>query len=387
MLATPLHAQAVGSPFTTHTRYDALGRVTGTIAADPDGAGALPAPATRNTYDAAGNLTRVETGAITTLPASTVAPSAWTGFTVEVTTDYTYDVMGRRLTQRVRGSDGVTVSLQQFSYDSLGRQLCSVVRMNPGTFAASQPDACTLGPAGAAGTANAKGPDRIIRTVYDAAGRVLQVRKGVGTADEVADVQNDPVNLVDYDGQEAGCVTLNTGCGVSESAGSWESFKGFVSTVVDFIPGIGDIKGGVEAARNPTPGSVFGAIAGLAPGLGDAAGKVIKNADRMADVAAKGLRGEAATAARLGTGVTGRRVTLEASNGRRSVVDFTTRNRGVVESKNGPGARLSPGQRAVRDDIRAGRPVIPRGQNAKDAGLQPGVPTKMKCHITHRTNC
>ena len=35
-----------------------------------------------------------------------------------------------------------------------------------------------------AGTAGSDGPDRITRNVYDAAGQRLQLRKGVGTADE-----------------------------------------------------------------------------------------------------------------------------------------------------------------------------------------------------------
>src|SRR3546814_19088947 len=50
----PASAQSSASPFTYATRYDAAGRVTGTIAPDPDGAGAIKYAATRTTYDAAG---------------------------------------------------------------------------------------------------------------------------------------------------------------------------------------------------------------------------------------------------------------------------------------------------------------------------------------------
>ena len=46
-----------GTADTRYWRYNAMRRVTGTIAPDPDGAGGLPLPAARNTYDAAGRLT------------------------------------------------------------------------------------------------------------------------------------------------------------------------------------------------------------------------------------------------------------------------------------------------------------------------------------------
>ena len=88
-------------------------------------------------------------------------------------------------------------------------------------------------------------------------------------------------------------------------------------------------------------------------------------------------------AAELGAEVAGKRVTLEASTGQRSVADTVRTDKGVTEVKSG-GARLSPGQKAVKADIDAGRPVTPRGQNALDAGLKPGVPTQMKCYDVKR---
>ena len=49
----------------------------------------------------------------------------------------------------------------------------------------------------------------------------------------------------------------------------------------------------------------------------------------------------------------------------------------MVETKTG-NARLTGGQRQLFDDVQNGRPVIPRGQNAANAGLTPGRPTVLK---------
>jgi YD repeat-containing protein len=60
--AAPALAQSSPSAFTTGYRYDADRRVTGTISPDPDGAGGLHYAAVRNTYNSAGQLTKVEKG-------------------------------------------------------------------------------------------------------------------------------------------------------------------------------------------------------------------------------------------------------------------------------------------------------------------------------------
>ncbi len=183
-------AQATASPHTYATRYDAMGRVTGTITPDPDGAGPLRHAATRTTYDQRGNPIRVETGELKGWHPENVAPSAWptiaasptTGFEILTTSEATYDLRNRKLTERVIGSGGATVSLVQYSYDAAGRLECTAVRMNSAFYGSLPASACTLGAEGA------NGPDRITRTTYDAAGQVLQIRKAVGTPIEIADV-------------------------------------------------------------------------------------------------------------------------------------------------------------------------------------------------------
>lgn len=174
VLPEPGQAQTVASNFTTGYRYDIGGRLVGTILPDPDGTGPIGFAATRKTYDAAGNLARVEVGKLSTWMAETVAPAAWTGFTVFTTLDTTYDGMGRKLAD-VQTAGGAIQSVTQFSYDAFGRLECTAVRMNPAVFGSLPASACALGVEGS------QGPDRIIRNTYDAYDQILKIQKAVGT--------------------------------------------------------------------------------------------------------------------------------------------------------------------------------------------------------------
>ncbi len=180
LASCPGTAPAAAAPFTSSTRYNAAGLVTGTISPDPDGTDPLPHRAVRNSYDAAGRLIRVETGTLAAWQSEAIAPASWTGFTVLRTLDTTYDVMGRKTRDTLSGGDTVH-AVTQYGYDALGRPACTAVRMNPAAFASLPASACALGPQGA------HGPDRITRTVYDAAGQRLQLREGVGTDVEAAE--------------------------------------------------------------------------------------------------------------------------------------------------------------------------------------------------------
>ncbi|KAA2285531.1 RHS repeat domain-containing protein [Arenimonas fontis] len=196
---------------------------------------------------------------------------------------------------------------------------------------------------------------------------------------------NNPYANRDPDGRA--CDSLSgSGCGMSASGQSTSdpaAARAAAGLVVDFIPVVGDAKAVFEAIQDPSAVNIAAAGVGLVPVFGDAAGKAIKAGSNIAENAAKGARAEDAVATSLGDSVAGRRVTLEASTGQRSVADIVTTDRGVVEVKSG-GGRLSPGQRAVQADIDAGRPVTPRGQNAANAGLEPGKPTQMKCYDVKR---
>lgn len=189
-------------------------------------------------------------------------------------------------------------------------------------------------------------------------------------------VYNDPLNRADPTGTEGACVVANNCANVVVTPQA-------ISTVADFTPVVGDIKGAVEAIRNPSAVNIAAAVIGIVPGVGDVASKALKTGGNIAENAAKGAKAEAAAVSKLGDKVAGQRVTLESSTGKRSVADIVTKDKGVVEVKSGD-ARLTPGQKAVQADIQAGREVIPRGQNAAEAGLTPGQPTTMTCYTVDR---
>ncbi|WP_447726009.1 RHS repeat-associated core domain-containing protein [Sphingomonas koreensis] len=180
-MTAPAAAQSSASPYTSATRYDAERRVTGTIAPDPDGAGGNGHPAVRNTYDAGGELIRVEAGTLADWQSHDVKPVNWSGFTVHKVTDIAYDAMDRKVKEAVSadGTSGTIQAVTQYSYDSFGRLECTAVRMNLAVFGSLPASACT------AGTSGSAGPDRITRNFYDAAGQLLKVQQGVGMSVQI----------------------------------------------------------------------------------------------------------------------------------------------------------------------------------------------------------
>lgn len=175
--SAPLWAQSTASPHTTGIRFDALRRQVGLIKADPDASGPLGFPATRNTYDSRGMLTRIEVGELSSWQPETTQPQNWTGFTVYKQTDYTYDVNGRKLSEMVSSGAGVAFALKQFSYDNLGRPDCTVTRMNVAAFANDMSlSACVLG-----AEDPLAGPDRITKILsYDSSDRPLAIARAYG---------------------------------------------------------------------------------------------------------------------------------------------------------------------------------------------------------------
>ena len=172
-LSVAAQAQTSAGAYKSATRYDAAGRVVGTIAPQP-GVGADKYLATRRIIGGSGRPILVESGTLETWKNETEAPSGWTGFTRLSAVATAYDGAGRKIQERGLDASLTAFSLTEFSYDDVGRLECTAVRMNSTHFATSWVDACTLR------TAGSDGPDRITRSVYDAAGQVLKVQKAFG---------------------------------------------------------------------------------------------------------------------------------------------------------------------------------------------------------------
>lgn len=177
LLAIPSAAfpQASPSAYTNAIRYDIAGRVTGTIAADPDGSGPLSHMAVRNYYDANGRLVKQEQGELSIWQSENVAPTNWTGFAILSTSEYSFDGLGRKIREVRKGSDGSTVGVSDLSYDLYSRLDCATARMNPAAFGSLSSSACFVGAEGSVG------PDRITKTYYDSLDRVVKIQKAVGT--------------------------------------------------------------------------------------------------------------------------------------------------------------------------------------------------------------
>ena len=180
LTSTPAFAQAAASAYTTGYRWDAMRRLVGEISAAADAGSPTTGPflAVRYTYDADGQLIKTEKGSLSVWKAEGVLPKDWNltnpDFTVLTAVDITYDAVGNKTHERTSGG-GTTQLLTQYSYDANDRLDCATVRMNPASFAAPPPSACTLTADGG------YGPDRVTKNVYDAAGQLLQIRKAVGT--------------------------------------------------------------------------------------------------------------------------------------------------------------------------------------------------------------
>lgn len=197
-------AQTSASPFTSGTRYDLAGRVTGRIAPDPDGTGGAFL-ATRISYNAQGQILRTEEGVLAAWQATDVLPANWPGFAVTSYVEFRYDEWGRK-TLEIRYSDGQPQNATQYSYDPTGRLECTAIRMKPSVYGSLPASACTIDNND---TVRPYGDDRITRTTYDQYDHVAKTQKAYGT-DKVIDeatyintVSGKPTVIVDANGNKA----------------------------------------------------------------------------------------------------------------------------------------------------------------------------------------
>lgn len=163
-----------GTADTTTFRYDDNRQRVGIIGPDPDGTDPLPRRAQRNTFNLDGAVTLAEQGTVVGL-----TDPNWAAFVSLQQQAATYDTYGRPTHQRVQ-SGATTYALGQVSYDTSGRPECTVTRMNPATFAAPPTSACT------AATAGSFGPDRIVKSAWDAAGQLTSTISGFGSTNPIS---------------------------------------------------------------------------------------------------------------------------------------------------------------------------------------------------------
>lgn len=156
-----------GSADTTWFAYDALRRPIGVISPDPDGAGGNPYPARRIGYNSYGMANSTEIGT-----ATAQGSGALSAMTVLAQETGSYDAQTTWLMRGDAFYGGVRQSVVQYSYDAGGRLDCAAVRMNPAVFTSLPSSACTPS------TTGANGPDRITKTNYDGANRVVSVISG-----------------------------------------------------------------------------------------------------------------------------------------------------------------------------------------------------------------
>ncbi|WP_420137915.1 RHS repeat-associated core domain-containing protein [Sphingomonas sp.] len=171
-MASVARAQSAAAAYLTAYRYTVGGLLTGTIKSSPGGTAGFIA--VRNSYDGNGRLWKVETGVLAAWQPDTIAPSAWSGFTVGGTKTFAYDSAGNKIGEVIAGSDDVIGAVTQYSYDAFDRLRCTAERMDPGQWL-GQSDPCvpqTTGP---------NGPDRVVKNAYDALSRLTEVRRAVGT--------------------------------------------------------------------------------------------------------------------------------------------------------------------------------------------------------------
>lgn len=173
--------------------YNSDRELTGMVMPDPDGAGPLPLPARRMTYNADGKLVREDIGTVTDR-----SDDAFAAFAVLRTSETTYNAAGDKAAE-YQIAAGVTYAVTQYSYNDDGDLECTAVRMNPDVFGALPASACELGIVGA------YGPDRITRNNYDGSGRLASVQRAVGTDIQV----NDRVLSYNADNQIASITDAN----------------------------------------------------------------------------------------------------------------------------------------------------------------------------------
>ena len=169
-LLSSVQAKADASAYKTEYRYNANRQITGIIQPDPDGSGIIKYSATRHTYNAQGQLYSIEKGELSSWQSSSIAPNAWSTFSLFGKTQYSYDAWGRKLSEIVKDKRHSILLKKEFNYDTLGRLQCKVIRMS----AYATANACVA-------TQNNKVYDRVTRYSYNNRDQITHIKKAYAT--------------------------------------------------------------------------------------------------------------------------------------------------------------------------------------------------------------
>lgn len=157
-----LDPPGLGVANATDYRWDWQRRVTHAVSPDPSSS-------LRQTlhweYNPDGLVVRMETGV-----------SNGAVFTAKTRKTYAYDGAGNRTHERtidVRNASEPVLALTQMFYDPLDRLVCTAVRMRAVSITAPPATACDMG------SWTSGDPDRLTSNVYDAAGQLTMVKRGI----------------------------------------------------------------------------------------------------------------------------------------------------------------------------------------------------------------
>jgi RHS repeat-associated protein len=161
--------------------------------------------------------------------------------------------------------------IERREYEPYGAQLTPTVQDGPG-YTGHVQDAAT-------------GLTYMQQRYYDPLGRFLSVdpvtADGSGNMrhfNRYAYAYNNPYKFTDPDGRQALGAPRDFYNPVTE-----EQARQILPVVADFTPGVGDVKGFVDAYNDPSAANIAAAVVGLAGPIGDGAAKLIKGADNIAD--------------------------------------------------------------------------------------------------------
>jgi len=161
--------------------YDALGRKTGSIGVDPDGAGPRPRIASRTAYSDS-RISELSAGTVTGIDLN-----ALDAMTVVTRNTNSFNSAGLpTVSKHFIGTSSTPQDVTQRSYDNMLRVSCEAVRLNPVDYGNLPASACTQG------TTNVNGSrDRITQYNYHAVtGLLTSTVSGYGTLSARTDALN-----------------------------------------------------------------------------------------------------------------------------------------------------------------------------------------------------